>query len=986
MNFRKALSRSLLLIAAAAAITQLAHAADSESQRHYLSGTGADDTIEWDFKLEHGRGSGAWTTTPVPSNWELQGFGKYQYIEVSQNRGFYKTTFDLPEGSNDQRILLFFDGVLTQAHVKLNGKSAGTAHQGGYYRFSYDITKLVQPTGNLLEITVQKMADDPALDNTHRGDFWNLSGIYRPVYLKVVPQEYIDWFAVHGDMDGSFQIDVYPNHAKESSIVRATVRDLGGKAIGEPILARLKKDQGKLTLRSVFPDVKLWSDEFPNLYQVTVELLAGDTLVHRESDRFGFRRFENIPGKGFFLNGKRFVIKGAARQSFWPDTGKTLTDEIERKDVELMKNFLNMNFVRSAHCDPSERFFDYCDELGILVATELNGWASPMPTEPGRALIKELVKKDANHPSLVQWNNGNHVGSNPELISEYAKWDPQNRMVIRNEGKMYPRVPGIETFGDAAIDARYYPDWNMTTDRLAPGNLNTFMPNEALHALYDGGGGAALHDYYRAIRASDTGGGLVLWALIDEGLVRTDLTGFQALNRKAFKPNTYIDKQGNRAPDGIVGPRRELEGSAYTVREVFSPIQFLQDTLPSDFKGKLEIANEYVFTSLDLVTFKWELLAYPQPQDAKAQATIIASGSRKGPRIQPTETGILKLSLPKKRKQAHALRVKAIGHNGAEVISKTWALKTRQEIIAQAFPSNRSKKDAAHGFQFTSGDSSFSFNPQNGMLTSITGKGRSFSLKDGPQFVWSVSTGPEVENNEDSIDVNALKVLGQKVSSPEIDIFDSPWTMQSLNMGDWTSIASVKNGQPTIESNSPDGKGYFRWTLHGNATLKLDYSYELPKGLYGYAGIAFDLEEDTVNSKRWLGGGPTRVWKNRLHGPELGVWQNNYNDGIPGEVWDLPAFKGNFKEVAWATFQTETGSLVVGLADEDDYLGVLQPKNGYNPKRALWSYPNKGGLFVFDAISPVGAKWRDSREAGPSSASNKIDGTISGTIYLQVGE
>lgn len=986
MKYPKAKLRILTWIATSIALIQLANATNSTSQLHYLSGTGSDDTVLWDFKLEHGRGSGSWTSIPVPSNWELQGFGNYEYIEVSQNRGFYKTTFDLPEGTVDQRILLVFDGVLNQAQVTLNGQTVGSAHEGGYYRFSYDITRWVKATNNLLEVTVQKMADDPDLDKTHRGDFWNLSGIYRPVYLKIVPQEYIDWFAVHGDMDGSLQLDVYPLHAKRIDTVRATVKDLNGDRIGKPMTAALSKGQEKISLTSTFSDVKLWSDEFPNLYKIEVELLEGKKVVHRESDRFGFRRFENIPGKGFFLNGKRFVLKGAARQSFWPDTGKTLTDEIERKDVELMKNFLNMNFVRSAHCDPSERFLDLCDELGLLVGTELNGWVSPMPTEHGKRLIKALVKKDANHPSLVQWNNGNHVGSNPDLISEYAKWDPQNRMVIRNEGKMHPTVPGIETFGHEAIDSRYYPDWNMTTERLAHGKMNTFMPNEALHALYDGGGGAALHDYYRAIRESGTGGGLTLWALIDEGLVRTDITGFQALNGKAFEANTFIDKQGNRAPDGIVGPRRELEGSAYTFREVFSPIQFLQESLPSNFKGDLLLANEYVFTPLDRIVFNWELLHFQPAESKSSHAKILASGRATGPKIQPDTTGTLKLTLPSKLKEAHALRVSAIGHNGAEVISKTWTLNSRQELLAETFSTDEKASVSGGGFQYISGNSSFSFNPQNGMLTAISIGGRSLSFKDGPQLHWSVSKGLEVENNEESIDVNALKALGEKVSTPEVDLFDSPWTMQTLDMSDWIPVVSTRNGQRSIESRSPDGNGFFRWTILGNATLKLEYSYELPKGLYGYAGIGFDFEDSSIQSKQWLGAGPTRVWKNRLHGPELGLWQNDYNDGIPGEVWDLPAFKGIFKDVAWASFKTRTGTLIVGLADENDYLGVLQPKNGFNPRRALWSYPPSGGLFFFDAISPVGAKWRDSREAGPSSASNRIETPISGTAYFKVIE
>ena len=973
-------------LAGALALTEATAAPFVASERIYLSGHGAADAVTWDFKLEHGRGSGAWTTIAVPSCWEQQGFGNYEYIEVTQNRGFYKTTFDRPVGADDQRILLFFEGVLTQAEVTVNGQSAGPAHQGGYYRFSFDITDLLKPTGNLLEVTVQKMADDPELDKTHRGDFWNFSGIFRPVYLKTVPREYIDWFAVHGDMDGSFSVDVYPQRTEQVNAVRATVRTLEGVAIGEPLQRALTPGQAKVSLQGYFAGVKLWSDEFPHLYRVEVELLAGGRVVHRETDRFGFRRFENIPGRGFFLNGRRFVVKGVGRQEFWPETGKTLTTEIERQDVELMKNVLNLNFVRSAHVDPTETFLDLCDELGILVGTELNGWVSKMPTEPGKRLIQQLVAKDANHPSLVQWNNGNHSGSNPELIDEYAKWDPQRRMVIRNEAKAYPRVPGIETYGDAAIDTRFYPDWKMTMERLAPGKQHTFFPNEALHALYDGGGGAALHDYYRAIRASGAGGGIVLWALIDEGIVRTDIEGFQDIGGLAFKPNTWIDKQGNRAPDGVVGPRRELEGSAYALREIFSPIQFLQDRVEPEFAGQLELSNEYVFTSLDLVNFEWELLQFPLATDPQATTTRLATGSQRGPALAPGASGILALQLPADLARAHALRVRAIGTNGAEVIAKTWPLKSRAELLAESFLTAPVMAVSGGGFHYTSGDTTFSFNPRNGLLTSAAVGGQSLTFKDGPQFVWSISKGAEVENNEDSIDVNALQVLGQKVTRPEVDKFDSPWTVQSLDMADWQAGVSTADGHPVIESKAPDGQGWFRWTVLSGGVLRLDYHYDLPRGLYGYAGIGFDLAESAVRSKQWLGGGPSRVWKNRLQGPDFGLWQNAYNDGVPGEVWDLPAFKGVFEDVAWARLRTREGTLIVGLADEEAYLGVLRPRNGFDPRRALWSYPSQGGLFVFNAISPVGAKWRDSREAGPSSASNQLNGPITGTVYFRVSE
>jgi len=933
-----------------------------ESEAIYLSGTEADDAVEWDFKLEKGRGSGKWTKINVPSCWELQGFGKYEYLKAEvDNKGFYKTNFSLPESSKGKRVLIFFEGALSQAEVQVNGQSAGESFQGGFYRFSYDITDLVEPKNNLLEVTVHKKCDNEGVEKTLRGDYWNFGGIFRPVYLKIVPQEYIDWFAVHGDMDGSFALDVYPKHIEQVNLVRATVKDLKGTVIGSPIESKITLGQEKVQLSGQFENVKLWSDEYPNLYRVEVELIADGQTIHKESDRFGFRRFENRPGEGFFLNGKRVVLKGAARHCFWPDSGRTLSEEIDRKDVELMKNFLNMNFVRCVHYPPDERFLDLCDEIGLMASSELTGWHSRMPTEPGRSLVKALVAKDVNHPSIVQWHNGNHAGSNPDLIDEYRVWDPQNRLVIRNEGKVYKEVPDIQRFKEHAIDSRYYPDYAKLSARLADGKVNTVQPHETLHALYDGGGGAALHTYYRALRDSGAGGGITIWALVDECVKRTDKNG-------------VLDGSGNRAPDGLVGPYRELEGSAYSCREIFSPIQFQEQDLTGGFDGRLTVTNEYVSTPLNQISFEWELIRYAKPFEA-TQPRVIAKGVQSGPQVEAGTTGTLELILPAEIQHAHALQVRALNSGGTEVISKTWPLKSRQVLLQEMFSLPETLSPNAVVFQF---------DPNNGMLQSVSLGGQAMSFKNGPQLVWSVSTGAEVENNESGVDVAALKALGDKVTAPEKDQYDSPWIVQTLDMSDWVSTRSKSGGLQVVESKDPSGKGFFRWTVMPNSILKLDYAYDLPKGLYGYAGIGFDLADESVQSKRWLGGGPTRVWKNRTHGPEFGLWENDYNDGIPGQQWDLPAFKGNFKDVCWADFQTRQGSLAVGLSVPESYLGVLRPKNGKSPRRALWSYPDKGGLFIFNAISPVGAKWRDSREAGPDSASNLIGNGISGAVFFRV--
>src|SRR4051812_17498003 len=146
-------------------IANFVRAADPITERQYLSGHGPEDAVAWDFSVTGGRRAGEQTTIPVPSNWEQHGFGTYDYGQGSEPKGnehgLYRVRFNVPESWKGRRIRLFFEGVMTEAAVKINGQSAGSAHIGGFYRFSYDITSVVKfdpGAANLLEVDVAKVA------------------------------------------------------------------------------------------------------------------------------------------------------------------------------------------------------------------------------------------------------------------------------------------------------------------------------------------------------------------------------------------------------------------------------------------------------------------------------------------------------------------------------------------------------------------------------------------------------------------------------------------------------------------------------------------------------------------------------------------------------------------------------------------------------------------------------------------------------------
>lgn len=145
------------------------------TKKIYLSGTDKDHTVNWDFFCTDGRNSNTWTKIAVPSCWELQGFGTYNYGQdknQSKEEGLYKKTFTVPF-TNTEKVFIVFEGSMTDTEVKINGNVAGPVHQGAFYEFKYDITPfLKQGASNLLEVKVSKQSADESVNRAERnGDF-----------------------------------------------------------------------------------------------------------------------------------------------------------------------------------------------------------------------------------------------------------------------------------------------------------------------------------------------------------------------------------------------------------------------------------------------------------------------------------------------------------------------------------------------------------------------------------------------------------------------------------------------------------------------------------------------------------------------------------------------------------------------------------------------------------------------------------------------
>jgi len=567
-----------------------AWASADETQVLYLSGQGKDDPVTWEFFCTAGRNSGQWTTIGVPSNWELQGFGAYNYgneRSKSDEQGKYRRKFTVPDAWADQRVFIVFEGVMTDAEVRINGQSAGPKHQGGFYRFKYEITDLIKLGENLLEVDVSKVSADGSVEQAERqADYWVFGGICRPVYLEAVPETFIESIAIDARAEGSFRAVVNLQGIGPDDAVKATIIGRNSSPIGGVVTLAAPLEDGQTTasLTGKAIGIERWTAETPALYDMEISLTRGRQIVHTVTQTFGFRTFEVRPGDGLYLNGQKIRLKGVCRHSFWPDSGRCLSQQISYDDVRLIQS-MNMNAVRMSHYPPDTHFLEACDELGLYVLDELAGWQKPpYDTEIGKKLVRQMVTRDVCHPCVLFWDNGNEGGWNRELDDQFALYDPQKRTVL------HP----WESFN--GLDTDHYESYESTLRKLSGSTL--FLPTEFLHGLYDGGHGAGLNDYWKATVASPIGAGGFLWALVDEGVVRTDRDG-------------AIDVAGNQAPDGIVGPYRQKEASFYTIKEIFSPIQIGLDKLPPDFDGRVELENSYDFTNLRDCRFEVRLAEFP---------------------------------------------------------------------------------------------------------------------------------------------------------------------------------------------------------------------------------------------------------------------------------------------------------------------------------------------------------------------------------------
>ena len=603
-----------------------------------------------------------------------------------------------------------------------------------------------------------------------------------------------------------------------------------------------------------------------------------------------------------------------------PDSGRCLSPAVHRLDIETMKD-MNMNAVRMSHYPPDAEFLDLCDELGLYVLDELAGWHKAYDTETGTNLVREMVTRDVNHPSVLFWDNGNEGGFNTNLDKVFGEYDPQQRRVL------HPWIPfsGVDTIHYPTYDfvrlaCEGYPVYFHRNAYFANTNDPAkclFMPTEFLHGMYDGAAGAGLGDIWNLMQTSKYLGGGFIWAFLDEGVHRVD--------------NGQIDVAGNEAPDGIVGPYRQREASFYTIKEIWSPMVILETNLPAHFDGTLTVENHFSFTDARQCKFTWQLRRFIPPGRANSNdETVSAEGVAESPAIPPGGRGQLHLNLPENFwhtsdvTEGDFLAVRVEDPSGRELWTYVWPLRQRKvlsddaRIIAQADNFGGTNSGV---IELKGKDLVVRLAGATGNLIEVERAGEKFSLSNGPRLA--------------------------------------------------TTNSTLKN---------------IVWRLRDDGWLQCHYTYAA-EGTNDYFGVVFDYPENLVKSKRWLGDGPYRVWKNRLRGETLGLWENKYNNTITGwRDWIYPEFKGCFAGVRWLQLGTSEGTITV-VPENVPFVQVLTPEL---PPASLVGHAAaplpQCGLGFLDAIPPIGSKFQAAEAVGPSGERAVARGEYSGTVSFHFGK
>jgi beta-galactosidase len=627
-----------------------------------------------------------WDSIPVPGNWEALGFGIPIYTNITylyppnppfvphgdNPVGSYRRSFTVPDAWRGRRVILHFGSLKSAGWVWVNGREAGFA-KGSKTPAEFDVTDLLRAGENSVAVQLYRFSDGDYLEDQ---DYWKISGLERDVFLTAVPATHIRDYWVRPALDstlrrGKLTVDVSLAHPGLASAGAVSVGAIllspdGRPALRAPLRVQLSVRAAAdttITLSAEVPAPARWTAETPQLYTVVLALLdaRGDT-TETIAQRVGFRRVE-VRGGLLLVNNVPVIFRGVNRHEHDPVTGRYVSLESMRRDVELMKQ-ANVNGVRTSHYPNDPRWYDLADEYGLYLIDEANVESHGMGYHPDTTLGNDpawqtahldrtirMVERDKNHPSVILWSLGNEAGDGVNFVAASA-W-------------IHRRDPSRPVHYERAGEARHvdvvsmmYPSIRRLLAYAGTWRDRPLIMCEYAHAMGNSEGN--LQDYWDVIYAHPQLQGGFIWDWVDQGLAARTADGrpYFAYGGDYGPPGTPSDF--NFLFNGLVAPDRTPHPHYDEVRKVYEPV----NTRMPGAAGTVRVVNRYDFRDLGHVALRWTVTA---------DADTLARGERADVAVAARDSAELSLGLP-------ALHAAA----GAEVFLKVEYVLKRDEPFLRA--------------------------------------------------------------------------------------------------------------------------------------------------------------------------------------------------------------------------------------------------------------------------------------------------------------
>lgn len=877
-----------------------------------------------------------WSTIPVPSNWQIEGYGvpiysntqypfnnstppeimgpvpsDYTKSTLPNPIGSYRREFQVPQDWDGKRIFLKFEGVQSAFYVWVNGNQVGYS-QGSMTAAEFDLTQYVTVGTNTLAVQVYRWSDGSYLEDQ---DFWRLSGIYRDVILYAQPQQAIRDFFVLPKLDktytnGTLDVKVQVNNASsgaETVQIKAQLLDASGQTVQTASATTSISQGADKTLQLILNagHVKTWSAEVPYLYTLVLTNSAGEST----SCKVGFRTIE-IVDQEVLVNGKPVEFLGVNRHETDPDRGRVMTEEIMVKDILIMKRN-NINIVRTSHYPNTPRWYELCDYYGLYVMDEANveshgmgyGGNSPSNIPSWRQAHVDrgvrMVHRDKNYPCIIFWSLGNEAGP-----GENFKYQRQAMLAIDSSRPVH--YEGNSNWAD--VYSQMYPRIIPLTNHAYEDQVQPFFVCEFSHSMGNSQGG--LKEYVELFRKEKALIGGCIWDFVDQGIRSTYGNDGQTAVASPFAgsidpgSNAFLayggsfgdrPNSGNFCVNGIVTADRR---DTAKLREVKYLYQSVWVDVVNAKTGKINIRNEYDFIDLDHFTCDWELTA----NGKVVQLGSLAMGS------VPAGTS----------KQVVVPFNPVTPEPGVDYfVNLSWKL-ANETLYAQAgfeqayyqfqLPISQSKdiiakskaptvEQVSGGVKVSAGTTEVIFNQNTGSIINLKMNGKQIisNASDGPLSTVYRARG----DNDRESGWDDLKTFVQEVMSFDVEMIDQ--------------VCVITTTSKFTSSLGPEYYLLTRWCVDGNGLIVSDNSFDMTTGPNLLSRVGFDMKvASDLTQVEYFGRGPFENYIDRKSAARIGAYQTTVSDMY--EFYQKPQFCGNRTDVRWAALSDGSGQGVIFVA------------------------------------------------------------------------